>query len=173
MKQKLHLETLKTLYYCFIYPYFEYCLEVWGAAAQTNLDIIIKIQKKIVRIVKSVPPRTHTKPLFKELHFLTVDKLYIYKVMSFMYKYNCNCLPNVFNSMFTNNEDIHNYDTRQSRDLHLPIMRILTTQKTIRFMGVKIWNIMKINININLSIMCVKKLVKKYLLNTNTPIFTM
>ena len=30
VKQLVNKETMKTLYYSFIYPYFNYALEVWG-----------------------------------------------------------------------------------------------------------------------------------------------
>ena len=56
--------TLLSLYYSLIYPYLTYCIQVWGATYQSHLSKLMILQKKLVRIIHGVPPRTHTKPLF-------------------------------------------------------------------------------------------------------------
>ena len=50
-KKHFSLPTLKILYFSFIYPYYTYCVEVWGNACQTHLLSLIKLQKRIVRII--------------------------------------------------------------------------------------------------------------------------
>ena len=46
-------EILVTLYYSFVYPYFIYCIENWGLAAEAHLSMMLKLQRKIVRIIMS------------------------------------------------------------------------------------------------------------------------
>ena len=38
---------LKNIYFSLIYPYYTYCNLVWGSAAHTHLDSIIKLPKKL------------------------------------------------------------------------------------------------------------------------------
>ena len=51
-KRQLNITTSLSLYnYCFVYPYFSYCIEIWGAAADVHLQQIMKLQKRVVRII--------------------------------------------------------------------------------------------------------------------------
>jgi len=50
-RKLLNITTLILLYYAFIYPYLRYCVEVWGGALSSYKDVLIKIQKKIVRVM--------------------------------------------------------------------------------------------------------------------------
>ena len=44
-KRLLQASSLLTLYYSFVYPYFTYCIAVWGNIYSTVLDPLIKCQK--------------------------------------------------------------------------------------------------------------------------------
>ena len=66
-KKYKNLSTLVTLYHSFIYPYLTYCLEVWGGAGDVHLLSLFKLQKRVVRIMKSLPHRAHTEPIFLDL----------------------------------------------------------------------------------------------------------
>ena len=61
---------LKTLYYALVYPYFHYCIIVWGSTYPTNLNRLILLQKRIVRIVNKKPFDAHTDPLFRDLKLI-------------------------------------------------------------------------------------------------------
>ena len=45
-RKYLKQSTLTTLYYSFVYPYFTYCLTVWGNTFKTYFDCLVKLQKK-------------------------------------------------------------------------------------------------------------------------------
>ena len=85
-KRLLSDATLLTLYYSFIYPYFLYCIDVWGTASQELMLSLLKLQKRAIRMIKSVPIRTESEPLFKSLKLLTIYKLYKFKVGIMMFK---------------------------------------------------------------------------------------
>ena len=80
-----------------------------------------------MRIIKSVPYKHHTAPIFKELSVLTISNVYMNSVIIMMYKYNCNNLTNLFNDFFVRNLNIHSYGTRQQNQLHVPIARMVKT----------------------------------------------
>ena len=73
LKARKHLDkdALKTYYY-FVYPYLYYCNHVWDNTYKTYLNKLVILQKKIIRIIAGVKPRTHTEPLFKALNILNV-----------------------------------------------------------------------------------------------------
>jgi hypothetical protein len=74
-------QTLITLYNTFIQPYLNYCIEIWGSANASSLLPLLRIQKKAIRIISSVHPRTHTEPLFVKCNtacILNLNKLYQY-----------------------------------------------------------------------------------------------
>ena len=47
----LNKNTLRNLYYTFIYPYLIYCIEIWGNTNDIHLDPLIKIHKKSIRVI--------------------------------------------------------------------------------------------------------------------------
>ena len=44
--------SLKSLYFSYIYLDLIYCVEIWGISPQTHLKPLLLLQKKIVRIVR-------------------------------------------------------------------------------------------------------------------------
>ena len=119
------------------------------------------LQKKIVRIIHGVPPRTHTEPLFLVLNVLKVSNLYRYNIALFMYKLNNSMLPDIF-PMFVHNYEIHNYETRQLKQFHIPMCHTNLTKMFIKYQGPLIWNDISSNVVANCSIGTFKKRAKTY-----------
>jgi hypothetical protein len=61
------LHILKQLYHTLIYPYLTYALPVWGNTYQSNLDTLIRLQKKAVRIMTFSIVLGHVQPLFSNI----------------------------------------------------------------------------------------------------------
>ena len=112
-RKYFNCETLLNLYNTLILPYISYCVHVWGTAANVYSAKIHILQKKVVRIIDGVPPRTHSQPIFDKLKIMTIYQIYRYYVGVFMYKLYHNSLPPVF-SMFTPTSNIHSYPTSQN-----------------------------------------------------------
>ena len=77
-------DTILGLYYSFIYPYFTYCVHVWGKTYRSNLDCIITLQKRVIRILAGAHPLTHTEPIFSRLRILKFFDLVDYIIGIFM-----------------------------------------------------------------------------------------
>ena len=69
----LNNESLQSLYYAFVYPYMMYCNPVWGNASAVHINKLHVLQKKIVRIIAGVKPRTSTDDLFRNLNIMKLD----------------------------------------------------------------------------------------------------
>ena len=98
------------------------------------------IAKKSLRTICNTAARSHTDPLFFKHKILKVKDIYSFQLGQFMYKYNNNSLPDIFNSIFLKNQSFHNYPTRQSNQFHLPRLRTLLAQNTFLYTGPKFWN---------------------------------
>ena len=61
-RKYLNINSLGTLYYSFLYPYFDYCIEEWGSATDSRIQILIELQKKAIRIISSSGYLSHTEP---------------------------------------------------------------------------------------------------------------
>ena len=157
--------TLLTLYYSFIYPYLLYCIEVWGNTSQCYLFPLFKLQKKSIRIIVSEKFNAHTKPIFLKLQILSVSKLHTYSILLFMFKYIKGILPSIFNEIFVQNIDVHQYYTRQCYQLHVQKCNRNLSQKSVRCTGTALWNDTLNIINNNCSLSVYKQHVKQYLLN--------
>ena len=163
VRHLLNLCTLRTLYFTFVYPYLLYGIIVWGSTYSSYLDGLFKLQKRVIRIISSSSSRAHSLPIFSSLKLLTLYQLYTFQVALFMYRFSIGDMPTVFNDMFVRNEAFHNYPTRSSSHFSFPLFSSDSIRRSIRYQGVKIWNDIIININIDCSIYCFKNRVKDYL----------
>ena len=131
--------TLLELYYSFIYPYLTYCNHVWGLSCKSYMDALVKLQKRAVRIISGVHPRTHTDPLFTNLKLLKCDEINKFLIGRLMCRIYIDDITS-FNSMFIKNVQVHNYDMRQKEHYHLPCFKTRLGKINLRYNGVIIWN---------------------------------
>ena len=115
-RKYLNRESLLKLYNCFVFPYFTYCVEVWGNTAEKYLDPLIKVQKKIVRVITFSPYLSHTDSIFKDLNILPFSKLVTQRISVLMFKYSIHVLPNSIEDLFTSNKSINSYNTRLNQN---------------------------------------------------------
>ena len=64
----LNDSALLTMYYAFIYPYYTYCITVWGYTFSSVLEPLIKFQKRAVRQITGAGRYGHTMPTFQWLN---------------------------------------------------------------------------------------------------------
>ena len=156
-------QTVKQMYYTFVFPYLIYCCEIWGNTSHTYLDPLIKCQKKIIRIMTFSQYDAHSKPLFMKLHILDLQKLIIHRIALMMYKHSVQLLPVPVSNLFIKNSSIHKYNTRSCNMLHTKIGSSEVTYANFSYHGVHIWNIMERNIPSSISYNGFKYLSKKFI----------
>ena len=102
----------------------------------------------MIRIIANVGYRDHTKPLFVKLKLLNVFDINKYQTGSFIFKcINCpDILPNIFQTYFAHNHEIHTYNTRNATKLHVTKARTTTRKMTIKLSGTLFWNSLDNNI---------------------------
>ena len=155
-KDNLKYDTLLTLYYNFIYPYIVCCIEVWGSTTKGNPVSLLKLQKRVLRIIKSVPTRTDSAPLFLELGILSVFKVYMMKLAFVTFKTYHGFSIESTKELFTEVQSVHDRDTRQSRKYYVPFTRKEIVRKSFKYRAAKLWNHLFDILEINCSLACFK-----------------
>ena len=131
---------LKTLYMTLIYPYLNYCNIIWGGADKTNIDPLLILQKKAIRIISRVAYLEHTDPLYTSLNLLKVPQLYDLNCLLFIYKCQFSGRLNEFKNKMIRNSEYHNYNTRNQSDFRLPKTRLKKIRQSFLFVGIDLWN---------------------------------
>ena len=108
---------LLLLYNSLVLPHLNYCIILWGCCNKYLLERLHKLQKRAVRIITHSSYLSHSKPIFMKLGVLPIYQLYEYNLGIFMFLFNKQLLPNMFNSLFNRNSDVHNYNTRTKSNL--------------------------------------------------------
>ena len=136
-RQFLTKKALLMLYHAYIYPsrpnYMTYCIEVWGCASQTQLNCLLLLQKKIIRIMSFSHYLAHTNPLFHSMEVLLLMKIFLYKVRLIMYKYSNNLLPECISLLYLRNDSIHEHNTRGCHKLRVQKLSVILVHESGMF----------------------------------------
>ena len=154
------------LYSSLILPYLNYGILAWGNTHQTLLNRLLLLQKKSLRIIYNSAICSHTDPLFVDSRVLKIGDLHKFNLGQFMYNYDKETLPHVFDAMFPKNQYIHSYPTRRSNEFHLPLCRTVLAQNTFIYNGPKLWNSLTDDIKESPSLNSFKKKLKSHLLKS-------
>ena len=111
--------------------------------------------------------RTDSAPLFLELGILSVFKLYMMKLAVVTFKSYHRFSIESIKELFTEVENVHDRDARQSREYHVPFTRNEIVRKSFKYRTAKLWNHLFDILEINCSVACFKHYVKSYLTNND------
>ena len=155
---------LKTIYYCVVYSHLSYGVEAWGSACKTDLEKILILQKKAVRILSGnryfqiYGESADSEPLFKSLEILKFDEIFSVNLAKFVYLTLSNESPDVFSEWFKYSHLIHSHATTSAihivRENYFDVGTAVTTKtlftkqphlvnygaKMIQVSGPVLWN---------------------------------
>ena len=94
------VNTMKQLYDSLIFPYIDYCLEVWGRTYPSNVNPVYIMHKKAIRMIFNAHYNEHTNNYFMELDALKLFDLLRYKTGLSMHKAKKNLLPRNVHNLF-------------------------------------------------------------------------
>ena len=117
-----------------------------------------------MRIIGNVHFRSHTDVLFYSNNVLKIYDIYCLNLAVLMFQYQNRELPSVFDNIFTVNNEVHNYPTRQINLYHLPRTRTALAQNTFIFTAPKFWNSLPKDIREARSFYTFKSKLKKMLI---------
>ena len=123
--------SLKLIYYSLIHPFILYCLPIYAATNDIHIHPLITLQKRAVRILNKASFYQHTEPLFYAsniLKFLDQYKLYL---AVYIFKN-----PEIINT----HQRMHSYGTRFRENPLPPFERLRSSQQSVIFNAIKVWN---------------------------------
>jgi len=86
--------------------------------------------------------QTKTSSVVLKYNILSINQLIKFEIVKFIFLYRKSNLPETFDFYFKCIDEISPYSTRKSerKEFYLPLYKTARAQKSIKFIGVKIWN---------------------------------
>ena len=170
---------LFTLYNTLILPYISYCNTAWATTSytfnqndcpwtsiySTKIDKLFKLQKRAIRLCTNSDSLSHTKNLFHSLNTLNIFDINKLQIALLMHRHINNNLPKSFNNFFTQNKDVHKYNTRNRDNFVATKPSSELIKYSIKYSGPKIWNSLDSNLKSSNSLNLLKTSYKKYLIS--------
>ena len=105
----LNQDTLHMVYNLYFHSILQYGIIFWGNS--TRVHTVFRLQKRVVRVMSKVGPRSSCRNLFRKLNILPVACQYILSLMLFI-------VDNLEN--YPTNDYVHGLDTRNKNNIYLP-----------------------------------------------------
>ena len=126
---------------------------------------LLKLQKKAIRIITHSQYYAHCNPLFCKLGILDVIDMHNFYIAVFMFSCFNGNLPTFLSTCFNLNCDVHNCNTRNALNYHLPKIRTTCMKNSLFFKGPLIWNCIPQEIKKCKALNLFKIKYKQFLLN--------
>ena len=156
------------LYNAHFLPCLNYCNIIWGNACKTHLTRIHVLQKRALKIMLRVQPRTSSDLVYSESKALTVSEIFNVQCLIFMYKYVKNMLPEIYQDFFVYKSIISQRSTRNTDMFYLPNSRLSSSSSTLFHRGARLWNDLPDNIRGAATLATFKIRVKAHYRNKRT-----
>lgn len=160
----LNEKCLLLLYNAMVVPYMTYCVEVWGNVYKTNLDPLVKLQKRVIRIINKAAYLETTNPLFIKSHSLKFADMVYCKILEFIFKVKNKSLPDCILNRFVLREN--NYNLRGICIYKIHSVRTNVKNRCVSILGVKLWNALTDDLKLSASPHIFKKALKGKLLQS-------
>ena len=148
IKIYLDLYSCKLFFNAYILPHLDYCSTIWGNCSTTDIDRVIKFQKRAARVILDKDIDTPSNELFKQLGWMRFDERVNFHKAVMMYKALHNLSPTYISSKFTYTNTIHQVNLRSSSDstLYIPKPNLEIFRKGLAYSGPRIWNNLPISV---------------------------
>ena len=94
---------------------------------------------------------------------LNVDQIFVYRSAVLMYKVMNDSYPQFLSSMFTYNANVHDYNTRHTKFLHIPLLNKTSSHRSFKITGLRIWNLILSHIDVSSGIGKFKSDLKQFI----------
>ena len=113
----------------------DYCDIVYGNACKKELQRVQRSQNFAARVVTKKRKYDSISSTISELGWLTMDKRRFVHRVNQIHKCLQGNAPQYLTETLTINSNIHQYCTRQSNELHLPLAKTNSMKRTFQYMG--------------------------------------
>ena len=150
LKQYMYTKSIRNIYYSLVYSHLAYGIQAWGSACNTELDKLLILQKKAVRIMTNnnmfhtvLCPLVSADPLFIELEILKVQDMFKLELGKFVYSCLNETTPLIFHNWFVLNHTVHGHATISSSIIvqeNYFDSGSSTVSNTLHTKGSRLWN---------------------------------
>jgi hypothetical protein len=137
----LPAKALKSIYYALFHSHLLYCPTVIACTSNANIEKIVKMQKKAIRIISNATYNAHTAPLFTHHNILPYKSIIKQSKLTFMHSYTHNYAPAAFEGTWvTNAERGGPRELRNADDYHIPMANTNHISRFPMFSLPREWN---------------------------------
>ena len=102
------------IYQGIVQPYFKYCAQVWGCLGKALAEKVQKLQNRAFRIIMRENYSTRSADILNKLGIPNLEKRRMQQLSILMYKVKNRLVPDYLCDIFTNVNDMHDHNIRQS-----------------------------------------------------------
>ena len=138
----------------------------WGHCSSSNMNRILRLQKRAARLILKVDINTRASQMFHTLGWLPIHKRIIYHSCIMVYKTLNNQTPDYITSLLQKCSNTHDRNLRSvSNDLlHVPRSRTTLLDRSFSVFGPQQWNKLPISIRNSPSLNTFKSRLKVHLM---------
>ena len=141
VKDFLPQESLILLANSLVLSHLDYCSPLLHNLNSSQLDTLLKLQKRCAHLIFSCNRLTRSKPLFIKLNWLPLHQRIELNTCVLMFKINNNMAPSYLTEMFKKVSDVHSYNKRSAKsDLYTNRGAGNYYTKTFKYFGTTLWN---------------------------------
>ena len=108
-----------SVYYSLFYTHLIYGCLVQSCSRKSNIDRLIKLQKRCIQIINFSDFNSHTDPQYFDLKLLKVNDIFSLSKFLFMLDFIKEHIPVDLKRLFIFNISVHSYETRFSQMFHI------------------------------------------------------
>ena len=159
-------DVIRMLYHSLVQSKVQYGIAVWGNAAKTRLQELNLRLNNIIRTITFSSKFCSVTPLYKKLKLLKLTDVYKLELAKIMYQLHGGKLPKSFYDRFAKINAVHNYSTRQTKNLVYFKPRVKKTigKELILHRGSSLWKEIDNSVK-NCSWFSFKKYYKNFLID--------
>lgn len=148
----LNQSSVKVIYFANFESAIRYGIIFWGS--NSSIQNIFIIQKRAIRIIQKMKFNDTCRGVFKNMKIMTVYAVYIYECLLFLFKNK---------GMFTLNNTMHNYSTR-NLDITYPRHSNVLTEHGAYYMCIRLYNKLPNRLKETENLIYFKNQIKKFLI---------
>jgi len=155
----LPTSTLETIYFSSIVPTITYCRLVWGTSTPSLMNELEHIHARAAKLIHSLPRDISDQDALETTGWEPLSNQYKKKLLTLMYKVNCNITPDKITNLFS----IANpyYNLRNSNHFVLHRFNLDIGRNSLRYRGPIAWELTPTALKQSTSLKNFKNLLKQ------------
>ena len=146
-----------------VIPVIDFCLNVWGHAADSHMHRLQVLQNRAGRIILGVDFDTSTRLIHSELGWLTIRQRLFYQTCTLMFKVFNGGAPSYLNT-FEYTDSNYSLRSISAENLLVPRPKMESFRNSFSYSGAYAWNQLPSNIKNAQNVSVFKKMLKQHIL---------